>query len=547
MSKQKYNLILLNAFFILEYLLFQSYAYREAIGKIPRNWDQVYYMVVSYKMYDSIVSRNLDAFLSIFNAGVKTSGISLIGTVNLFLFGRTHFSFLLLNFFAFLLAQIIGSVAIYRILNKWIYVWTWIGLFIGLQTPFYWAGDLLDFRADFVAFCLYTSWFCLYITFLYSKEEKYCKLSAVFGGLLIFFRMLTITYIGSVLVIFVFIDVFLFHKKLKAIIKQYIVYLGIMIVCGGWLAILCIGKTFSYYYNLHAINLEPEIRRIEQQVYSLWDEILFYPKSLMNDHLGKVYLGSFIVILIVIVCIAIKKLYIKEKMTWKGKEMLAFAIISIVTPMVILTIDESKSSVVGGIVSGCIVFISVISIYLIINKYLGWLKKIILIGCCCVGVYNYIINSIGEQRGYSREEQLALININTSIAEYIIDKDINNSEMLVDHLCDGIGSIVSTYWISAVYEEPYYVDDATYLMSFNESGDTLESQVAHRFEKNEINEALDKADIIVVSEEGYSESLYITDKSLDQYREQIWNYATQNLDLLLEDQAYGTTISVFAR
>ena len=139
------------------------------------------------------------------------------------------------------------------------------------------------------------------------------------------------------------------------------------------------------------------------------------------------------------------------------------------------------------------------------------------------------------------------MNINTSIAEYIIDKDINNSEMLVDHLCDGIGSIVSTYWISAVYEEPYYVDDATYLMSFNESGDTLESQVAHRFEKNEINEALDKADIIVVSEEGYSESLYITDKSLDQYREQIWNYATQNLDLLLEDQAYGTTISVFAR
>lgn len=549
-KKQKYNIwyhfIILSVVFFIEYLLFKSYAYREVIGKVPRNMDQIMFMQCSYELYDALIHRNMSSFLHLINVRIQTSGIPLIGALHLYLFGNSYFSFLLMNFFAFITAQITGSFAIYKITNKWTYVWMWTGLFASLKSPFYWAGDLLDFRADFIAFCLYTCWISIYLVFLESSENKYFKLSAVFAGMLIFCRMLSILYIGGALILFEMANIFIRHKKsIKRVIKEYCAYVGIMFVCGGWLTGICIQKFLSYYFLLHAATNDSAIRRMEQGVYTLWDNISFYPKSLIKDHLG----GS-ICIFIVFCCVVASIGFLTGKMNIaidkKILEILIFTTICILFPIMVLTADESKSSVVVNIVSGSIILAVVITIYMIFKQYFK-METLCFLICCCMGMMTYCSNSLSDRSGYSTEEQHGLMNLNNAIADYIIDNEKSETKMFVDRTLDGINAMTTRYWISTRDEMGHDVYDYTYNYNTLHNGVVKTTQVSEKPTEQEIEEQMERADIIVISKNGYGESLYITDNEIDKYRGKIWNYASDNLNLLTEDYAYGTWISVFVK
>lgn len=546
----KYNIwfhfIILSGVFLIEYLFFRSYAYREVIGKVPRNMDQIMYMQCSYELYDALVHRNISLFLDLINTRIQTTGISLIGVLHLFLFGNSYFSFLLINFLAFIFSQIVGSYAVYKITNKWTYIYIWIGLFTALKSPFYWAGDLLDFRADFIAFCLYTCWIAIYLVFLKSHESRYFKWSAVLAGILIFCRMLSILYICGTLLLFEIINIFIWHKKLfKKTLREYCIYMGIMFVSGGWLIGICAPKFLSYYFTLHAATNDSKIRRIEQGVYTLWDNISFYPKSLIKDHLGK-SICLFIVFccIVTIICYFTRKINItfNEEM----RKILMHIIISTALPIAILTLDESKSSVVVNVVSGCIILAVVLLLYNILKQY-PQIEKLCLLVCCCMGIIEYCSNSKSNRTGYSTEEQYSLININDAIADYIINNNKPETDMFIDRTLDGINAMTSRYWMSVHSEMGHDVYDYTYNYGTLHNGITKTTQVSEKPSEQEIRKQYEQADIIVVSKNGYGESLYITDNEIDKYRENIWNYASENLNLLTEDYIYGTRISVFIR
>lgn len=503
MFHNRYGFLVLFIVFLIEYLLFRNCSYRMVIGKVPRNSDQITYMQCAYELYNAIVHRSWNIFFDLINERIYTSGIPLIGVLSLFLFGNSYYSFLIINFAAFITAQITGSYAIYKITKKWAYVFVWAGIFAALESPFYWADGLLDFRPDFIALCLYTCWIAVYLIFLKFHESRYLKINAVFAGILIFCRMLTIFYIGGTLVIF---EIFL-----------------------------------SYYWTHIDESDESVIRRMEQGVYTLWDNILFYPKSLIKDHLG------YSVFIFIVFCfVTAAGCYFSGRITVKLTELWIFTAISILLPLLILTLDEAKSPVVVNIVSGSVVLASVICFYVVFDKYFK-LRTACVIIICCLGITSYLGNSTQDKTGYSSEEQSGLININDFIADYIIHNEKQETVMFIDRTLDGINALASRYWLSVHGETQYDIYDNFYDYEYLHSNFINKSSVSEKPSEQEIEKQLEQADIIVVSENGYGSSLYSSDNEIDKYREKIWNYAVDNLNFMTEDYVYGTWVSVFAK
>lgn len=524
---------------IIEYLLFKSYAYREVMFKIPRNADQLSYITTAYSIYENIVIRNWSVVFKIINTEVLTGGLVFIGVINLFLFGESYYSFLLINFFAYILAQIIGSLTIYSISKNKCHFIMFFGLFFMLKSPFYWAGDILDFRQDFIAFCLYTVWLSLLILYNFKSNKKYKYLSAVAAGLLIFCRMLSCIYIVINIFIIEFIYVFVTKQYgIKDGFLNIIKYGFIVILSGGWFLLIKIPSFLSYYINLHMMNAEPEIRAAEQNVYTLMDNILFYPKSLLNDHVG--------IMLICILClIVIYQFFIlKKKISTEQKLGLLICIVSIIVPIFILTIDLSKSSVVINIISGAVVLLAAL-LWSIINSDKNGYKVFSII--FLIGFSFFIKNISFKHQGYAVQEQKQLIKINDMIAEYIIDNENDEPRILVDHLFDAIKDSSVEYWLNEKYRKKISVLDAIDVMNPSSDGIVEVSEVAKIFTDEEIMEALNKADIIVVSKDGYNDSFYITDQEFDRYRDKIWDYANTHFDLIGHVKVDGCKISVFGR
>lgn len=526
---------------IFEYLLFRTYVYREVINKIPRNADQLSYMTASYSIYENIILRNWGAVLEVINSEVLTGGLVFIGVINLFLFGESYNSFLLFNFFLYVLAQIVGSMTIYKISkNKW-NILLFIGLFLSLKSPFYWAGDLLDFRQDFAAFCLYTIWLSFLILYISTENSRYFLYSALVAGTLIFCRMLSCIYIVFNIFTLEFIYNFIFKKiKITEGIINIIKYGLFVIIGGGWFLLLRIPNFLSYYINLHVMNDEPAIRAVEQKVYNWQDNILFYPKSMIKDHIG-----IFLMCLLIIVG-GYGFLIVKKKLNVIQKIILLECIISILIPIIILTIDVSKSSVVINIVSGAVVSLIAL-LWIVVDEKKVKLRKKIPVIIFLVGITFFIKNITSCHQGYSIQEQRPLIKINSIIAEYIIETENNEPRILVDHLFDAIKDTSVKYWLYENYKKNINVLDAVDAMNPFEDGIVKVSEVAKTFNDEEIADALDKADIIVVSSEGYGESLYITDKEYDKYRDRIWEYANEKLNLIDTVKIDGYKVSVFGR
>jgi hypothetical protein len=500
-------------------------------------------MTSSYWLYDKVLSRDWAGVIYLIKTECKTGGVPLVGVIGLFLFGESYFSFLLINFVSFIFMQIVGIKCIYKITERYIYVLLWIGFTLMLQTPFYWAGDLLDFRQDFIAFCLFTSWMATYLTYLYCGDKKYLIASALIGGTLLFCRMLAALYLGIILIITSILNVFIFNINgvLDEIRNQMKYAIG-LIIGGGCFILFRIKSVVSYYVSLHVLGDEPEIRAAEQGVYNRIDNLLFYPKSLVNEHLGVILTLILIAILIIAFWFRPKGVHFSSLSNIRT---ISFGIISLLVPMVVLTFDESKSSVVISVIAGSCIFVVIVLIYILNldEKIINKCMPVIVI----IGILSYMLNCCQKQIGYSYDEQSSLIAVNETISEYIISENISSPAILVDHLFDAIKNTSVSYWLACNYHRYVYIENAIESMNPSSDGIVKYSEVAHYFEKDEIINALECADIIVVSKDGYGESLYITDQQLDLYRDIMWEYADENLNQVLNVDYQGDEIYVFVR
>lgn len=539
--KTNKNIIFLVLVFLLEFALFRTCVQREIIGSCPRNIDQAVFMRITYHMYENIVAGNWKEVLYEITTGLGQGAFPIFGVVYLFLFGKSRFSLLLVNFTLFIFAQIVGYWSVKKISNSNKLGWMFIGLFLMIQSPFFEAGGVFDYRMDFSAFCLYTCWIVTFIAAHYSKDKKMYYLSAVFCGMVLMFRSNTLAYLGIAFLLFECIFVFILKQETFVLeLIKLIKYGCVVILSGGWYILAQAKSLYQYYLVAHVTSAEPEVRMIEQGITNARDYLLFYPRSLVNTHLGKVLFYTLLILVVISLLVYImnkkKKQLTVEKNEWTA---LVAGICGIVAPFIVLTIDVSKSAVVICTVSGAAVTLVLFVAIITYNKNL-WgrhVPYILTIICVCMGIGNYVDNTTKTHVGYDKGVQKEMLAINQSMKEYLVENELDTAKLLVDRICDAITTDVIAV---LTYE------DADLFVDMGYAWNTINTY--YEYTDDEVEMALSEADLMVLSKDVYvKNSYYPSDASFDKYREKMLEYAYNNLVELGEFSLGGDILVVFGK
>ena len=533
------NVILLALIFLLEFALFRTCVQREILGSCPRNIDQAVFMRMTYHMYENVVSGNYKEVLQEIAPGLGQGAFPVIGLIFLFLFGKSRLSLLLVNFVLFVLAQGIGFHYVKKMSGSYKIGWSYLGLFLMIQSPFLEAGGIFDYRMDFSAFCLYTCWMATFIAAHYLEDKKTYYLSAVFCGLVLMFRSNTLAYLGIAFALFECVFVFVLkQEKLKNEAIKLIKYIGITIVSGGWYILVQSQALIQYYLTAHVTSDEPEIRMVEQGITNFKEYILFYPQSLVNTHLGKTLF--YILLFIIVVSIIGHFIYpSKNKIGKNGWSSLAAGACGFIAPFIVLTIDISKSAVVICTVAGTAVVITLLLFVIFIHRNSQYKRilcalAVLILG---LGLWNYVVNTTKTLAGYEQDIQEEMLAINDCMREYLVDNDLSNVKLSFDRISDAITADVLTV---LTYEQ-----DNLYVDVGNAWGGYF---IYYDYTKEEVEEILKETDLMVISKDGYAAgSYYPADESFSKYHDYMLEYCYDNLIQLGEFTLNGDVLMVFGK
>jgi hypothetical protein len=351
---------------LLETLLFVTFYYREIAWYPPAIFDQGEYLARSYALQESATRNGLQELLRPFIESGHETGIAFPVEGALFglFLGIPRLSRLCVGFAAFAVLQICAYSTARKLWDGCAYGFAALGLVLCQSTLWFWAGGLFDYRMDFLAYCVYGIWACLVLRSGLFDDRKWAVASALVGVVLVLNRFLTIVYLSGVLLGFAtaLAVLWIFLGKsdapeldLKNRLRNLAISL-IVLFCGTIPFMVLNAKAFHEHYVVGTLTSDEKyIRAQEFGLTSVVDHLLYYPKSVLSDHLGPMFIaGALIAIFAGIFSFftgrprKVAPTFVRARNTQilQGIYLLG----AIAGPLVVLTCDVSKSPVVGGIV-----------------------------------------------------------------------------------------------------------------------------------------------------------------------------------------------------
>lgn len=344
--------------------LFFQYARREVTWFVPRGFDQAAYLEQAYRQHDRLLERGLARGTWAGLTQHSPNGVLLPVHAGLWflLLGPTRLAALALNFAFFAAYQgVLVAVLRWRA-QSWPVALYGLGLLLTASTPFMWAGGLADFRIDFVAFCLFGILLCAVVRSGFLTLRRWAAAAGVVAGLLVLYRFITAVYLAGILGLFMMsLGVGLLRCDPEARRK------GLRRLSGA----LAFGLTlaavsapllwhnrehlWAYYVGNHLLGPEKNVRAAEFGVTSTAQSLLFYPRSVVTDHAGPLFL-------LLAALGAGTALLLRRASAARGGALAAwfFMGICLVVPWVVLTANVSKSPVVGGILVPPLLWLSLL-------------------------------------------------------------------------------------------------------------------------------------------------------------------------------------------
>ncbi len=351
---------------LIETLLFVTFYYREIAWYPPAYLDQAVYLARSYALQESATRNGLQELLRPFIEG--GDGTSIVAPLEGALFGLflgiPRLSRLSVGFVGFAVLQICAYSTARKLWDGRAYGFAALGLILCQSTLWFWAGGLFDYRMDFLAYCLYGIWACSVLRSGLFNDRKWAVASALVGVVLVLNRFLTIVYLLGVMLGFgtALAIIWIFFGKGDEpqlnLSKRLWNLAGSLIVlfCGTVPFMVLNAKAFYKHYVVGTLTGDEKyIRAQEFGVTSLVGHLLYYPKSVLSDHLGPMFIaGALIAIFAGIFLFFIARLRNLASTCGGSRRTQILQGIylfgAIAGPLVVLTCDVSKSPVVGGIV-----------------------------------------------------------------------------------------------------------------------------------------------------------------------------------------------------
>lgn len=519
--------------FIIQFLLFRSYCYREIISYIPENMDQVGYIGITYHIYDMFLEGQfINGFIYAINNGVN-SGMILVGAINLSIFGFSRFSLLLPNFIAFFLCQFIVSKTLLRITDSRYVAFIYYGLILMVKASFVAVGGMFDYRWDFIAFCVYTIWISYSLEFLYRDEERAFYCSAITGGILLYIRLNTILYLGSILLIVFFFKLLCTPPiKKKTCLLDWCKYGGILLLSGGWYLLINFRNFFNYYFSALFTSSSREAWQLHMDFKS---NILFYPRLLYTALIGK---RTCITIMILCI-IAVASLCLCKKRFFKNKRLMFFTLLlAWLVPYVILTIMDNKNSAAAMILISGLILCPV----LLLGEMNKHIKLFLPLTCTIVlmGMTTFSLQMMSSYPHHLKEDAEGYLAANKVIAEYMKTNEMDSAEIIFDRLHTNFFPNTIEVYSREALERNISMTYAIACMKI----DYLMSVPS----TEEIENGLENTDFLVINELPYaSTSNFSTDQVLERNNELLKKYAIANMDLIGDASFEGCELKIYAR
>ena len=364
---QRFDSIVLFLLIAAEAVLCYSFYVREIAWYPPSNFDQTGYLATAYYVEENIRAKGFVELVRAIGCGGHQTGLALPieGALSALFFGGARLPQLLVIFLGFCALQIVAFATARSTWGSRAYGYMLLGLILCQITAWYWAGGLFDFTYDFIAYCLYGIWVCAAIRSKLFLDRRWAIGCGLIGAILVLHRFLTIVYLLGVSAGFVGVCIAagsLWRADRDLVRRMWQRFQNLVlsfVVAGVVVAPVFIRNwtpIYNYYAIGHGVSIEKEVYARELGIGSLMDHLLFYPKSILRDHWGPIFLfGSAVVIVSALIArfLGRRKVQGTKGVVRRDETFLLqvfFLLGAILGPIVVLTIDFEKSPVVGSIV-----------------------------------------------------------------------------------------------------------------------------------------------------------------------------------------------------
>jgi hypothetical protein len=366
-SGKNFDRILFLLLIAFEALLCYNFYSREIAWYPPGNYDQGNYLATAYRIRKETQDKGVFELVRAIGSRFHFTGVALPieGALSGLVFGGARLPELLVLFLMFCALQVVSFATACAVWGSRVYGYMLLGLILCQLSPWYWAGGLFDFRTDFSAYCLYGIWICAAIQSKLFLDRRWAIGCGFIGAFLVLNRFLSLVYILGVSAGFaIFCIAFGFFRRADSDLagrmwkrlRNLVLSVGIILVIVTPFFIRSWPQLRQYYVVGHAVGNAKYARAHQEGLNSLSDHLLFYPSSILLDHLGAAFLlGGAIAIGSSLVARRLERHRASDTKAAPRQDELfllqtIFLLGTILWPVIVLTADLDKSPVVGGVV-----------------------------------------------------------------------------------------------------------------------------------------------------------------------------------------------------
>jgi hypothetical protein len=360
---------------VLQYALFLQFAQREIVWGYPMAYDQTTFLSKAYETFDRMLSSG---FFSGLEYGISIripqgNLLHLQASLVYFLLGPSRLSSITLNFAHFALFQCALVWVVLWFARSWSIaylamglLWTSIGRFMIA------GGGITDFRPDFISICLFGLAICVVIRSELLANLAWAPAVGAVVAYLVLFRYITAAYVvGITGVCFLVLVVrrgpggLLPEGQSRRRLRGLVGAAGAFLLLAMPVMIYSRQAIADYYFRGH-LGPDKDIRKVEAGTTDLFKALLYYPRSLLYMHIGVVFIGLILATFLTLLVFAWRyRGSGSSKPTPPAvglSETFLFLSVCLLVPFAILTLDPSKSPVVGGVLLMPILWLVVVGV-----------------------------------------------------------------------------------------------------------------------------------------------------------------------------------------
>jgi hypothetical protein len=555
------------ALFCLEAVLFFWHVSREIAPFYPSNFDQLSYYLNTYDLIEQFRTSGWSAFVTTFLQPGHATGVTFViqGALLSLVGGANRTALISINLLYFLALQLVLFHTVRARTGNINLAWVAVAILLSFSTVFNVVGGIYDYRIDFAAMCLYGIWICFILWSGTFRNRGLSLIVGIIGSLLILLRFFTVIYVATVMGGILLAGLYGMRGKTRSNRVAAATRTFNVLAAGVITALIVLPRLvaardalYNYYFVGHVLSDEKYIRAHELGIYSLRDHLLYYPLTIISDHIGNVA-GK---LMALILGLAIFARVLAAPMSGLLHDLTRYRMdlfglgLAVAFPILILTADIAKSSVVGGIVAVPIILIiillcaatlqptmtsmksvaprQIVGSFLTGGRFTAWIPLLFIV----VAGAGFTHQSMRKQQLASRPDLERITLINEAIIKYAIENHMPQPTISFDRVVDYLNW--GTPKLFAIERFHRYLNfDPRFGHGLYGVFETPRAQALRLFSDS---------DIIVLTDPIAGRSHpYPMNAKIREYWNELWTWTNQNRKLIFATEILGIPHRVFVR